>query len=641
MADLLSFFFFFIALPLLQGLEGVSASPFNDEGMALLGFRERVELDPYGALVGWGEGGGRDPCSWFGIGCSDGRVVDLNLGNLRLKGTLSPEIGRLVLLKSLVLHNNSFYGDIPKEISELQKLEVLDLGYNNFSGLIPSHLSSMMSLETLILRSNKFLGSISMSELEVDEEPLSSNKGSITRSAENATIRRIMQVVSEDLIKAFASPSSSPSPSPASSPSPSAPSLSPSFSPSPVPVPSPLIEEKQQFDSNVLPPPHLPMPFSPKNHSPSVPPATEARHSSPLVIYIAVACGFSFLLVFSAIYVLCCRGNKVVTVGPWSTGLSGQLQKAFVTDGLPALRLSELETACEDFSNVIGSLSDCTLYKGTLSSGVEIAVTSSVIKSVKDWSKDAESQFRNKISALSRVTHKNFMNLLGYCEEDNPFTRMMVFEYAPNGTLFEHLHIKEAEHLDWSSRLRIAMGIAYCLEHMQQLEPPIAVRNLNSSSIYLTEDYAAKVSDIEFRYHAKEANSIKESLDNPLVAAPLPESKILVYKFGILLLEILSGRRPFSEDEGLLVRWASCYFNGRRPLKDMVDITLKSFREKDLGPLSELVNSCISRDPRKRPTMTEVADSLRRITSISPDAAAPRLSPLWWAELEILSTEAN
>lgn len=45
-----------------------------------------------------------------------------------------------------------------------------------------------------------------------------------------------------------------------------------------------------------------------------------------------------------------------------------------------------------------------------------------------------------QITSLSRVNHKNFVNLLGYCEEEQPFTRMMVFEYAPNGTLFEHLH---------------------------------------------------------------------------------------------------------------------------------------------------------------------------------------------------------
>lgn len=136
--------------------------------------------------------------------------------------------------------------------------------------------------------------------------------------------------------------------------------------------------------------------------------------------------------------------------------------------GVPSLKRSELEIACEDFSNVIGSLSDCKLYKGTLSSGVEIAVISTVVTSAKNWSKQSESQFMKKvtptyslvalnfsllfdfyllnfcfifqISDFSKVNHKNFVNLLGYCAEQKPFTRMMVFEYAPNGTLFEHLH---------------------------------------------------------------------------------------------------------------------------------------------------------------------------------------------------------
>lgn len=113
----------------------------------------------------------------------------------------------------------------------------------------------------------------------------------------------------------------------------------------------------------------------------------------------------------------------MVAVEPWATGLSGQLQKAFVTghssfslsycvcmfvyihvifmfesvSGVPKLQRSELDTACEDFSNIIGTLLDGTVYKGTLSSGVEIAVTSAAVKSAQDWSKNLETQFRNKV----------------------------------------------------------------------------------------------------------------------------------------------------------------------------------------------------------------------------------------------------
>lgn len=64
---------------------------------------------------------------------------------------------------------------------------------------------------------------------------------------------------------------------------------------------------------------------------------------------------------------------------------------------MPKLKRSELESACEDFSNVIGSSSVCTLYKGTLSSGVEIAVISRTVASTKDWSKDMETHFRKKV----------------------------------------------------------------------------------------------------------------------------------------------------------------------------------------------------------------------------------------------------
>jgi len=172
-----------------------------------------------------------------------------------------------------------------------------------------------------------------------------------------------------------------------------------------------------------------------------------------------VAAGSAVFVVMAAASVMYCRVKKVGTVRPWATGLSGQLQRAFVT-GVPALKRSELEAACEDFSNIVGSTPSCMLYKGTLSSGVEIAVVSSSVTSVKDWSKECESHYRKKITSLSKVSHKNFMNLLGYCEEDQPFTRAMVFEYAPNGTLFEHLHVREADNLNWATRLRISMGIA-------------------------------------------------------------------------------------------------------------------------------------------------------------------------------------
>ncbi|CAL4995991.1 unnamed protein product [Urochloa decumbens] len=364
-------------------------------------------------------------------------------------------------------------------------------------------------------------------------------------------------------------------------------------------------------------------------HEPSKSSGHEPERSSSSLphwaIYtIAVSGALIFVaLAATAMYLFLSHRKKDNTVMPWSTGLSGPLKKAFVA-GVPSLGRAELQTACEDFINVIGSSSECTLYKGTLSSGVEIAVVSTSVNSAKDWSDRSEEQFKNKISVLSRVNHKNLMNLLGYCTCDEPFTRMMVFEYAPCGSLFEHLHIREAEDLDWPTRLRIIMGVAYCLEHMSQLDPPVMPATLSSSSIYLTEDYAAKISDIDFWKGDKHAE--------------LRDEQSVVYRLGILVLEVISGRLPFSEDHGLLVLWASSYLDGKRPLNGMADPMLRSsVPDKDLAALCDVVRMCIGSDKEKRPGMGEVARQLRGVTALSPEQATPRDNPLWWAELEIAS----
>ncbi|WOL18647.1 protein MALE DISCOVERER 2-like isoform X2 [Canna indica] len=591
----------------------------NEEGRALLAFKERVEIDPYGAFSSWDEGA-HDPCLWFGVECSDdGEVMVLNLRDLRLEGTLAPELGELTHVIAITLHNNSFFGVIPGEIGKLQNLELLDLGHNNLSGPLPSELGNIPSLQILVLGRNRFTCSQlpylhdcnMLLEIQIGKGLLLSNRQLLTRKVDNAAIRRLLGKNNSSTKKGNTPPRGRLAAGNQNSPSPSP-------SPLPLPSPSPSPSPTHKLDNTDS---------SSPSFEPPVPPDEGSRKAhETLIISLTVGGSFLFLIIIAAAYFLCYRANNTVTVMPWTTGLSGQLQKAFVT-GVPSLRRSELETACEQFSNIIGSLSNCTLYKGTLSNGVEIAVISTIVTSAEEWSEEYETCFRNKISTLSKVNHKNFMNLVGYCEEEEPFTRLLVFEYAPNGTLFEHLHIKEAEQLDWAMRLRVTMGIAYCLEHLEQLNPPLVIRNLCSSSIYLTEDYAAKISDLEFCNEEKESELASETSNR----------ENIVFKFGIILLEIISGRLPFSEDDGLLVLWASSYLNGKRPLMDMVDRTLNSVREGDITQLANLIRSCINTSNQKRPTMTEVAERLRTITSMTPEDATPRLSPLWWAELEIIS----
>ncbi|XP_011003691.1 PREDICTED: probable inactive receptor-like protein kinase At3g56050 [Populus euphratica] len=664
----------------------------NTEGLALLRFRERVERDPFGVLSNWNEKDGDiDPCSWFGVECSDGKVVILHLTNLCLGGTLTPQLGRLAYLKSINLRNNSFYGNIPREIGELKELEALDLGYNNFSGPFPSNFANNLSLTTLLLDNNKFLDSVSpelnelmvLSEVQAVENQLRAScccrdfTWNIVHSG-NTVHRMLLQVaaapnppIANNRHKAHQSGSeASPSPSLFPQGSQLSPSLapsdspflspSPSFSPSPSPSESPSFSPAEYSSTFPFPPSPSPMiaptPASPAPENPPsvfiVPPQrdwmsmvpapspnhlgqSKSKHHTALIA--GVIAGSMFALI-SASGIFFFRSSKVVTVRPWATGLSGQLQNAFVT-GVPKLKRSELEAACEDFSNIIGSFSNGTAYKGTLSSGVEIAVMSTAVRSHEDWLKNLEAQFRKKIDTLSKMNHKNFVNLIGFCEENEPFTRMMVFEYAPNGTLFEHLHIKEAEHLDWGMRLRIAMGMAYCLEYMHQLTPPIAHKNLQSSTIYLTEDYAAKISDFSFGNDATAAKIGSASMELLESQSSDPEGNI--YSFGVILFEMITGRIPYAVDNGSLADWASDYLRGERSLREIVDPTLKSFQENELEKLSEVIRNCIHPDAKQRPTMKEIAAKLKEITAMEPDGATPKLSPLWWAELEIMSTEGS
>uniref|UniRef100_A0ACD5WYU0 Uncharacterized protein n=1 Tax=Avena sativa TaxID=4498 RepID=A0ACD5WYU0_AVESA len=472
------------------------------------------------------------------------------------------------------------------------------------------------------------LGGAGIGGFGVEAETLSSNGASFSR-------RRLLQIGGGNQGAQFLlSPALAPTSGPVSAPSPSAFISPPEGSPSPFSQPTPQQPPSHHHPSIVHPHPLTARPATRgAEHDHSVQTPSGSVHKHTLTTYGLVAAGIAVFLIISAAGALYCQAKKAGTVKPWVTGLSGQLQKAFVT-GVPTLKRSEMETASEDFSNIIGSTSSCMMYKGTLSSGVEIAIASSLITSAKDWSKECESQYRKKITSLSKVNHKNFMNLLGYCEEVHPFTRAMVFEYAPNGTLFEYLHVREAEKLDWVQRLRISMGTAYCLEHMHQLKPSVIPRNFDSTTIYLTDDFAAKVSDLEFSNDARGPKSTNG------VSGPSSELENAVHKYGIVLLEILTGRVPCSEEDGPLEQWASRYFGGEMRLVDLIDPSIGSFSEEAASALCEVARSCIDPDPKRRPTMAEVAARLREITALGPDGATPKVSPLWWAELEIMSSES-
>nr|CAD1834389.1 unnamed protein product [Ananas comosus var. bracteatus] len=659
----------------------------NLEGLALLKFRSRVEADPHGVMASWGPKD-TNPCNWNGVHCIDGKVVMLNLREHSLGGTLAPELGKLSNLRALILSKNNFSGVVPKEIGRLAILEILDLRNNKLSGAIPMEIREMQSLKHLLLCNNSFghdtpcvetpniytdLKSHLDFSCDADTDGVSSNQKLVdciwhSGLQKLKAVDIIALLLKEKFVQAVESLSSFRSGLSSEHEKKHGDNLSAGFRdpyiipnafahisrrsllqetsnlpavsqssvrPKVVPVPStgsgllPAIQHPNDHSNGKKPSP-APAPSEPNAPSGSGTPTNsvvngpESSKGTTKWVYVLVLPVAALLLTTAVCMLLVCRSKAMVgTIGPWRTGISGQLQKAFVT-GVPKLNRTELENACEDFSNIIATYPEYTVFKGTLSSGVEIAVASTAIASSGDWSKRSETHFRKKIDTLSRINHKT----------------LSIFLYAPNGTLHEHLHVEDFDHIDWSGRMRIIMGTAYCLQHMHELNPPIAHPDLQSSAILLSEDCAAKVMDVSVWKEVIAKGKISGDDNIDVSETPTADPAGNVYNFGILLLEIISGKLPYSE-EGSLVNMALECMNESRSIGSLIDPTLKSHKANELDVICEVIQDCIHQDPKKRPKMKEVSAKLREVIAISPEAATPRLSPLWWAELEILSVEAS
>ncbi|KAG5032391.1 hypothetical protein JHK82_015977 [Glycine max] len=181
----LSIAFCFVVVVFLFNNLGLCCS-LNEEGNALLKLRQKIMSDSFGALSNWVDDEAFvDPCNWFGVECSDGRVVVSNLKDLCLGRTLAPKFVKLINIKSMVnmlqyFEENSFSGTIPEGFVELKELVVLDLGYNNFSGHLLVDLGSNISLAIILLDNNEFLVGLSpeinelrmLSECQADENQL-------------------------------------------------------------------------------------------------------------------------------------------------------------------------------------------------------------------------------------------------------------------------------------------------------------------------------------------------------------------------------------------------------------------------------------------------------------------------------------
>ncbi|KAJ9673310.1 hypothetical protein PVL29_023104 [Vitis rotundifolia] len=306
-----------------------------------------------------------------------------------------------------------------------------------------------------------------------------------------------------------------------------------------------------------------------------------------------------------------------------------------ITPDLKMFTFAELKRATRNFMprTMLGEGGFGRVFKGWVDEktyaptkvcvGIPVAVKKSNPESeqgLKEW--------QSEVKFLGKFSHPNLVKLLGYCCEDKQF--LLVYEYMHKGSLENHLFTLGAESLTWEIRLKIAIGAARGLAFLHTSEKTVIYRDFKSSNILLDGDYNAKLSDFGF---AKLGPSDGDSHVTTQIVGTYgyaaPEYiatghlyvKSDVYGFGVVLLEMLTGKqaldinRPAGQQN--LVEWTKPSLPNKRKLKKIMDPRLRDlYPLKAATQVAELILNCLESDPKKRPSMEEVLETLKRINEI-------------------------
>ncbi|KAL4626424.1 hypothetical protein ACB092_05G095400 [Castanea dentata] len=289
----------------------------------------------------------------------------------------------------------------------------------------------------------------------------------------------------------------------------------------------------------------------------------------------------------------------------------------------------ELKNATNHFNKnrILGRGGQGTVYKGMLADGRIVA-----IKKCNTVDKGNVEKFINEIIILSQINHRNVVKLLGWCLETE--VPLLVYEFIPNGTLFQYIHEENEEFplLTWDMRLRIAIEVAGALSYLHSAASlPIYHRDIKSSNILLDDKYRAKVAD----FGTSRSVAIDQTHVTTLVYGTFgyldPEyfqtsqftEKSDVYSFGVVLIELLTGKKPVLSTRAQEEINLSTYFIHsvkQNRLFDILDTQVRKHgNQHEVMAIANLAQRCLHLYGKKRPTMTEIMMELEGVQKISPD----------------------
>ncbi|KAK1281779.1 Receptor-like serine/threonine-protein kinase ALE2 [Acorus calamus] len=317
--------------------------------------------------------------------------------------------------------------------------------------------------------------------------------------------------------------------------------------------------------------------------------------------------------------------------GPSSASMSFSSSMATYTISAKTFSAVEIEKATKRFdpSEIIGEGGFGRVYRGLLEDGTCVAV-----KVLKRDDQQGSREFLAEVEMLSRLHHRNLVKLIGICTEEH--ARCLIYELVPNGSVDSHLHgaDKETAPLDWGARMKIALGSARGLAYLHEDSSPRVIhRDFKSSNILLENDFTPKVSDFGLaRTALDEGNEHISTRVMGTFGYVAPEYAMTghllvksdVYSYGVVLLELLTGRKPVDmlqpAGQENLVTWARPLLTSREGLEIIIDPSLGSnFPFDSVAKVAAIASMCVQPEVSHRPFMGEVVQALKLVCNESGD----------------------
>ncbi|KAH6832282.1 hypothetical protein C2S53_005631 [Perilla frutescens var. hirtella] len=286
--------------------------------------------------------------------------------------------------------------------------------------------------------------------------------------------------------------------------------------------------------------------------------------------------------------------------------------------------LAEIQLATRSFSDahLLGKGGFGNVYRGVINNCCDFVA----IKRLKSNSKQGAHEFLTEIETLTELRHVNLVPLIGYCNENGEM--ILVYEYMANGTLADHLYklssnSNDCSSLSWKQRLSICIGAGRGLDYLHTGHSLIH-RDVKASNILLDDDFVAKVSDFGLakhlsrsKLHSHVSTKIKGTywyMDPAYVTTGKLTRKSDIYAFGVLLLEVLSGRPAVDssvvDEERVLTTWARENISEGHAERIVASNLRDEISEASLKAFVGIATRCLHVEPKNRPTMAQVVMQL-------------------------------